>query len=351
MAGRMVAVPSQCTRRGAGAIALLLSALSACSAFDPVKETRYTLLNSDHYAELDMKDAHWLAYDDQHSRTFSCTNGAAGNHPPEECAQLYSPHFVVDGPKCQGVELTKEFDDPGPIYMDGLLPPMVDCAEDHPAQCLPRNKLDVSNMWGAGVGLAFSLDGKGPWDAKKHKVRGVAFDFIGSDEARSNLRVLIPTVLDATTPILPDRPLMRTDGTVIGTDGKIYGCDSEVVSPSATPLDRSDTTLGDVRPDGGSPEVLTSEQHPDGSAFWQQEATLIWGASPVNAGHNEFEWDHVLPPPGLSPDGRPEHMVSPYQFDKTRILGVHFQVVPCDPANNPPIPFRFSISNLALLEE
>ena len=330
------------------ALALVLSpmAICGCSSFDPVEETRFTLLDERTYAGLGIGDARWVAYDDQHSLTFACTNGAAGNHDPDQCSVLYQPSFSWPGPKClaERAELNEDLkqgdiEEPGPdgVCLQGLLRHVVDCV--HPdEQCYQSADGDVSNMWGAGVGLSFSSDGRTGWNPAQHGVRGVAFEFSGSQETKLNLRVEIPTVLDDSTPVPADRPLIRNDGSVIGTDGYVYDCNSKKGPKTAH------TRLGDVRVDDEL-HTLTSQEHPAGSPFWQPTATSAWVASPVSVGQNKFEWGQVLPPPGTKVG------TTSYDFDDRRILGVHFQVVHQDPENKSDIPFAFCIRNLAFLLE
>jgi hypothetical protein len=334
-----------------------LLAVSACSSFDPIEVPRYTLLVPENFDKLGIADAHWIAYDDQHSVTAACTNGAAGDHLPSECSLLLKdPPFTWDGPKCPpSAESLSEgeiapLEANGSICITGELRPLSHCV--HPqAQCYDTTDGgDVSNMWGAGVGLSFSASGKEPWDAGKHGVKGVAFDLSGVEESQLggsgfNLRVEVPIVLDGKTKIPSDRPLMRDDGSVLGLDGKLYGCNSgQITEPTTTPSPE----LSAVRADPDSQTVLTSEQHPFGSAFWQTPKTQLWGPSPVQIGHNEFDWPAVAPPPESQ---NTQHFVPYYSFDKSQVLGVHFQVVHPTPSNQSTVSFHFCIKNLALLLE
>ncbi len=163
MARRMVAVPWRAWPRAAS-LSLLLSAVCACSAFHPVGERRFTLLNDDNFERLEMLGAHWRAYDDQHSHTSPCTNGAAGNHDPEQCSSVDRPEFGWNGGKCKPTpeQLSKGDIDPEPsgsICVQGVLGKVLSCKTSL-EQCYHADgDEDVSNMWGAGVGLAFSEDG------------------------------------------------------------------------------------------------------------------------------------------------------------------------------------------------
>jgi hypothetical protein len=341
LAGRVV------TLRLRGALGLLLLGTAGCSSFDPATGTRFKLLNKDSYDELDMPDARWVAYDDQHSNTFSCTNGAAGNHKPEECSIMQEPSFDWEGPKRmadrgsldQG-KIT-EHDTDGifePICVRGLLRHNLPCDPlAAGVRCYEGDGRDVSNMWGAGVGLTFSVDGKIGWDAESHHVRGVAFEFDGTSDTMANFRVGIPTVLDADTPVPTDHPLIRSDGTVIGIDGQIYDWQANVIGTSAH------DTLGNANVDGGS-TVVTSDQHPNGSPFWQLGPTPGWVPSPVVKGQNRFDLREVLPPPLATLPVNKES----YSFaKKSRILGIHFQVVHQNPKSLDDIEFSFCIKNLA----
>ena len=352
MAKRVVISLWRGTALVAAPLGILLLGASACSSFDPVKETRFTLLHEGTYDALDISGAHWLAYDDQHSSSSTCTNGAAGNHEPEECTLLELPSFTWAGSKCPPSETQLaegHLPDPGPngsICIQGVIRPSRPCGtEEH--QCIDPDGIDYSNMWGAGVGLAFSDTGKRPWDGQTHEVKGVAFDFTGSEYARLNLRVQIPIVLDPSRRVSPNRPLMRSDGSVLGTDNKIYACDSDRVEPSG--MNRSQTTLGDALVGNQKGGVVTSERHPYGSPFWQVPTTIpTWGSSPVKVGHNEFGWQDVKHPPETPPDP-PQPDPNNYTFSETQILGIHFQVGPPVQGNKTDMPFAFCISKLALL--
>jgi len=345
----MVTVAWRCASVRAAAIGALLFGISACSAFDPVKETRFTLLNPNTYAALGMPNARWVAYDDQHSFSAACTNGAAGNHAPSECAVVYVPWSDWQNPKCPPTEeqLSEGYlHDPGPnghLCVRGVLHPLLPCGADRKTQCFGSNSgdeiVDQSNMWGAGVGLVFSPGNEG-WDAPGHKVRGVAFDFDGPEETRLNLRVGIPIVLDSKTLVPPGRPFMRSDGSVLGTDGKIYDCDSNDVSQSV--VKREETRLIDAVVDPKPGDIVTSERHPYGSPFWQLPSTTSWDSSPVKRGHNEFEWPDIAPPPEAAFN---------YLFDETQILGIHFQVVPPKNGGKNDLNFELCITNLAFLLE
>jgi hypothetical protein len=348
----MVAAPWQGACLGALAISLL--AVSACSSFDPVKATRYMLLNADNYDALDISDAHWVAFDEQHSFSAACTNGAAGNHAPKDCSEVYAPWSGWKDPKCppSEAELSQGYlADPGSngaICIQGVLRRTLACNTGS-AQCFQANGLDVSNMWGAGLGLTFSKFGKDAWSAPAHKVRGVAFDFSGSEETRLNLRVGIPIVLAPDIPVPSDRPFMRSDGSVLGTDGNIYNCDS---TQSKEPrVDRSTTTLKDALVEEHARDPVTSERHSYGSAFWQSpSANPSWGSSPVEVGHNEFAWSAVQQPPEAPPHaGEPDPYN--YPFSSAQILGIHFQVVPPPKGNKVDLNFAFCIRHLALLLE
>jgi hypothetical protein len=343
----MVTVPRQRVSLRAAALGLLLSGVCACSAFDPVEETRFELLHEGDHPQLEIFGAYWHAYDDQHSRTSPCTNGAAGRHAPEHCAHLDKPRFSWQGTKCPPSATQLEAGNPihpepnGSICIQGQIEKLLDC-ENPKEHCYSPNGQDVSNMWGAGVGLEFSNDGKQPWSAVKHGVKGVAFDLnFLPENGDLNLRVEIPTVfLPGQEPVSPNRPLMRDDGSVIGTNDKLYryDCDAQkLVGPSTINVTGS---LADVVATGSS-DNITSDQHPYGSAFWQPNP-MDWDPSPTRRGHNEFRFDEVALPPATDGDN--------YPFDKRQIAGIHFHVVQGIDKNETK-PFSFCISNLALLYE
>lgn len=346
------------------ACAVVLFGFSACSPFEPAQTTRFKLLHAGSDSELGISNAHWLAYDDQHSRTAACTNAVAGDHDPSDCSTWFHPSFDWPASKCvpDADELKQgEMTDPGPngsICVQGVLNPSLPCRTGS-AQCLASSddlnpSMDASNMWGAGFGLAFSASGKEPWDAIRHRVRGVAFDLSGVDEALLRDKILIlraelPIVLAANTAVPANHPLMRTDGSLIGVGGDLYryDCTTKAQSqshfeknPPNRPLQLGDT-LADADADAGTTaaaEIVTSELHPLGSPFWQLGPEASWGPSPMHVGHNEFEWSNVLPPKNSS-----------YDFDPTQILGVHFQVAHADPSRTVPLHFAFCIQNLAFL--
>ena len=333
---------------------LVLSVIPACSSFHPVEQTRYTLLNEQSYGTFGMRDAHWVAYDDQHSRFSACTNGAAGNHHPRECSHLDRPVFDWDGGKCppshddlaQGEALVKTSHG---ICIQGELSAYVPCTNP-PNQCSNSNSnkrdFDGSNMWGAGVGLTFSRLGDQPWNPQENAVKGVAFDLILFPEdtklggSELNLRVQVPSILlKKDVDVEYDQPLMTDEGAVIGPNGdgtaSRHGCDSKIRDANF-PI-----TLADVSSTG----TVTSEQHPYGSSYWQlptNDDDRDWGPSPVEPGHNQFEWNQVAHPPGREKN---------YEFDDTNVLGIHFQVAHPKIPNFTAYPFSFCIDNLAFLTE
>jgi hypothetical protein len=352
-------------RLGALSLTLVCWQLSACSAFDPVSVPRFEFLHAGDNPELGITGAHWIAYDDQHSRTSACTNGATGNHEPSECSTLYEPAFDWDGPKCPNGtnDLSQgEIADPGPngaVCIQGVLRRTSPCvrisdaeiAQGNPrTQCLDTNdsnhrSVDASNMWGAGVGLAFTAGDRG-WDARAHGVVGVAFDLSGLTDAKLaakelNFRVEIPIELDPDLDLLQGQPVMRSDGSVIGEDGDLYryDCQAKRISKSVPSAEQHTGKLSDVVVDG-EPTLVTSELHPQGSPFWQSGSEPLWVRSPAKAGHNELKFSSVLPPKD-----------SGYSFDDRRIVGIHFQMAHGDPSNTSDLPFAFCISNLAVIEE
>jgi hypothetical protein len=352
----MVAETRQRTWERAMVIGLALIGISACSAFDPVKETRFKWLRIGDDAELGISGARWVVYSDAHSLTSACTNGAAGNHHPDQCTVVDKPRLpAVKEPHCPEHaggpgELIPGLD--GSICMQGRLRKPVPC-EPASARCVDKgdDNRDLSNMWGAGVGLMFSEDGKTPWNANDHHVRGVAFDLSGlrEDELGKdalNVRVELPIVLDPKRQV-PDRdqPLTRDDGSVIGTDGRLYSynCTSQTVNDSDFPdfpAAPQRLRLEQVLSDPDAPQIVTSDLHPSGSPFWQEGSNSDWVPSPLHVGRNEFSWTEVLAPRD-----------SDYEFDETQLLGVHFQVVHAQKNNPDELPFSLCIKNLALLLE
>lgn len=340
------------------ALGLLLAGTAGCSSFDPVPGTRFQLLNEATYEKLQMPGAHWAAYDDQHSTRFQCTNGAAGDHDPSECSTLLEPMFTWDGPRCKEdrVDLASDLKQGAiaehqingvfePICIRGWLRPRKSCVGPGlETRCQSFDGTDASNMWGAGVGLTFSADGTTGWNAESHHVKGVAFELSGTSDTLDKLRVVIPTLLDATTPVPKDRPLIRADGTIVATDGIVYNC-------HLTETDRGAaySTLGDVNtPD--SSEILTSDQHPNASPFWQPYAVPSWSMSPTVAGQNRFDLSEVLPPPSTDTLMQPNPGSYPFT-DKTRILGIHFQVAQPKKNLDEAIEFSLCIKNLAFILE
>ncbi|HYP97985.1 MAG TPA: hypothetical protein VER96_04875 [Polyangiaceae bacterium] len=338
-------MPTQSTPLSALALGLSLFGLSACSSFDPVPETHFVLLNSSTYESLGMTSGpRWVVYDDQHSPTFSCTNGAAGKHAPEDCSLIYKePRFKAGGPKCLWERDPSDdgaLPEPGPegICIQGVRRPMLHCEdrETAPDRCFDDADGDESNMWGAGVGLSFSAEGTTAWNPNDHGVTGIAFEFTGPKSVKENLRVGIPTLLNESAVVSSERPLTRSDATVIDKNGKVYTCNGT----SVPPVQRTNT-LADVRVDG-QPSTLTSGQHPSGSSYWQEGSSTSWVASPVVDGQNQFDLSKVLPPP-LKDSGS-----KGFEFDRTQMLGIHFQVAYQENKHSE-LQFGFCIKNLALI--
>ena len=350
-----------CLRLGAFELGLVCCALCACSSFDPVSVPNFEYLQVGDNPGLGITGAEWVAYDDQHSRTSACTNGATGNHDPSECSELEQPHFEWEGSKCpDGKSEVYTFHDAkpnGPVCIRGWLRKMLPCEliseaqrmkHSAEAQCVSTTDLngksvDTSNMWGAGVGLAFNSN-EG-WNAPAHGVIGVSFDLsvlpdteLGANAL--NLRVEIPIALSETL-ALPrqEKPVTRSDGSVIGPNGKLYRYDCKSTLITQTDFPERTGTVADLAVDG-EPMLITSQLHPQGSPFWQPGTKSLWQPSPIKAGHNEFKWSSVLPP-----------AESGYEFDAHKIVGIHVQVVHPDPANLTDVQFDFCISNLAVLKE
>jgi hypothetical protein len=231
------------------------------------------------------------------------------------------------------------------ICIQGELAAFAPC-NNREAQCLDSvqdgQRQDVSNMWGAGVGLSFSDDGKQPWDPAVYGVKGIAFDLELFPEGTHlgdtglNIRVQIPSVLPPdNTNVSYNQPFLTEGGSVVDTHGNLYACDSDGVSTSRVTSPTLEQT---------SSGTITSEQHPYGSSFWQTQQAIEaggeWGPSPVAPSHNEFAWTQVAPPPGGQT----------YRFEASQILGVHFQVAhPRIDTRTTAFPFAFCINHLAFL--
>lgn len=349
MAGRVVTVLER--RAWLLVLGLALAQLSACSSFHPVSETRHTLLDDAHFRRLGMDQPYWHAYDDQHSHTSPCTNGATGNHLPSQCARIDPPpSFSWEGGKCppsdaQKRELEQKLEPvDGRICLQGTLDGVLSCVDKDSSRCIDTGG-DNSNMWGAGVGLEFSSDGKQEWDGLARGFTGLAFDLTILPEGSAlNLRVELPVALDPNT-VIPDKhPLMRDDGSVIATDGRVYGydCDADQLLPGpqlGLPIKLCQALVAD---DGDC--RVTSNQHPFGSPFWlSQDRDPTYRPSPIRAGHNEFTWQDVVAPP----------LDGTYDFERGKMLGIHFHVVhtenPTEIATSSS--FHFCIENLALLQQ
>jgi hypothetical protein len=233
------------------------------------------------------------------------------------------------------------------ICIQGELAAYVPCHNPE-AQCLDSKtdglSQDASNMWGAGVGLSFSDEGKQPWDPTAYGVKGVAFDLELFPESTHlgdmglNIRVQIPSVLlSDDTDDTYNQPFLTEAGSVVDTNGNVYDCHSKGVATDKV----SSPTL-----QATSSGTITSEQHPYGSSFWQTQKNIDaggeWEPSPVASGHNEFAWTQVAPPRGAPR----------YRFEASQILGVHFQVAhPKNDTRTTAFPFAFCINHLAFLLE
>jgi hypothetical protein len=386
VAGSVVAVAWRRIGLAAVAIGLLLSGVSACSSFDPVKERRYKLLRQSNDPDLDMVGAHWHVYDDQHSLKSACTNAAGGNHESWQCSTLTEPRFTWDGGVCPPTtgnlkrgELPASDPLAGsdePICLHGVIGEVLDCnTGTHPIKCYnAENAGDVSNMWGAGIGLRFSEGGQAAWSPTGHRIgaiRGVAFDVIdllALDGASDlNLRIEFPIALEGDTRVpFTKRPLMRDDGRVIGTDGILYG-DCEEEEPRLFPPLNKEPLESVVLSDLVAPsDAVTSNQHPYGHPFWQlpqlePDQKREWKPSPWKRGHNELVWKEVKAPPETKADGNydfPRYVDSDPDIELTQddlshydLLGIEFHVVPPASNNRDSIAFGFCIQNLAFLLE
>ncbi|HKO47540.1 MAG TPA: hypothetical protein VJV79_07450 [Polyangiaceae bacterium] len=353
MARRLVAETRGLMALGPLAIGLL-SMVSACSSFHPIEERRYKLLNRSNFAELWNRGAYWHAYDDQHSHTSPCTNVNAGNHPPAHCARVVTPPFFDwDGGKCpptgeNKATLTRPIlPDDGRICLQGSLDPVLPCVDGMTPTCNDEGG-DASNMWGAGVSLDFSADGQ-PWDAEGAGFSGMAFDLkIYPEQSAISLRVEMPVLLRSDME-LPNNPLMRDDGSVIGTDGELYS-DCRGVKPFPHAKHRP-LVLRDAVDPASAETMIVSSKHPRGSPFWREgvETDPNWDPSPVNPGHNEFSWGEIKRPPPEK-NSVPEH--DQYTFEMKNMMGINFHiVVPQNESTTSASGFHFCIDHLALLQK
>lgn len=196
-----------------------------------------------------------------------------GQHEPDECSTIFTPDPLVSGfPNEDGVMCTTG----ETAVVLACLPGVPNCAEGTP---------DYSNMWGAGIGLDLNAEGatdagpgaKRPYDPDAYGVVGVAFEI--DELPLPKLRVEFPIEL----------------------------------------------------PDG-----TTTEDHPDGSPYWNADST--YPPSPVNVGQNEFRWADVRAPR------------TSYVFERSKILAIQFHV-PAITTGTERGAYSFCIKNLEFLTE
>jgi hypothetical protein len=196
-----------------------------------------------------------------------------GMHTPEECSTITSPDPLIPGfPNTEGVMCTT-----------GETAVVLPCGAGVPL-CSPGDP-DYSNMWGAGIGLDLNAEGaadggtgaKHAYNPDLHGVVGIAFEI---DE--------IP------------QPLLRVEFPMI------------------------------------LPDESSTEDHPDGSPYW--DADSGYPPSPVEVGRNELRWDDVKSPR------------ENYAFDRTKILAIQFHV-PAITSGSMRGAYHFCIKNLTFLTQ
>jgi hypothetical protein len=201
---------------------------------------------------------------------------------------------------------------------------------------------DNSNIWGAGIGLDFSLNdpagstrdplihdgGRSVWNPKTYGVTGVGFDFALSygpsddPDQNANLRVEFPIELADVTNL----PSVRASGSTQWLGTASITDEKKIAGP------------GELYPDSPTP----SEEHPEGSPFWDAPASWPNVVSPVRQGHNVVHFSEVNPPPqDQIGDGS-------YKWDETRLLGIQFHV---PTRTKQADKFSFCISNLTLIRD
>ncbi|HTQ05303.1 MAG TPA: hypothetical protein VMI54_15675 [Polyangiaceae bacterium] len=214
---------------------------------------------------------------------------------------------------------------------------------------------DYSNMWGAGLGLDFSLEQtntrnpleRSTWDPAKYGITGIAFDF-SLTEGRDDpdfLRVEFPMLLPAglrlpsgPTPSGPDwiGTVSLMDDSTVGQPGDLYP--DSAYNPAA-----GDLSL----PLGSTP--VPSDEHPSGSPFWRDGSQKQWqtpGTRAVQRGHNVIHFDEVAAPPFSQmsvTDPDPTYVWVPSQM-----LGIQFHV---PTRTTQADAFSFCISNVTLVRD
>lgn len=316
----------------------------------------------------------WYAYGDQYDEPRRCLS--LGRHAPESCSSVSLPEALptFDFPNHGSICLTGEAAQvipclaptdvecvelgdgvPGPedvrvrAFTEGCTCGAATCVYDNElcycptAPAVPCHGDDNSNIWGVGVGLDFSLadpegktrdpliheGGRSIWNPESYGISGIAFDFsliYGLDDPtfdpdrNANLRVEFPMVLPEGT-TLPSG--------VVATSSQWPG--------TASIRNQTVRGPGEDYPDNPTP----SDEHPEGSPFWDAPRSFDHVTSPVRQGHNVVHFSDVNPPP------QDQILDGTYEWDETRLLGVQFHV----PTGKQRNKFRFCISNLTLIRD
>ncbi len=277
----------------------------------------------------------WFAYGDRYD-TQSCLR--FGMHG-DACSQVYWPPPDPTPTQCPGSDIAyttfplKFPNQDGVMCTEGQIGLVMTCDMNTVFNC--TEGFDYSNMWGAGIGLDFNLDTskgvrdpteRGTWNAEAHGIAGVAFDLQLMDDGDLGgpaLRVEFPIIMHGSDPtqtltLPPDKGAVS-----------LNPC-ADKVGPG-----------GDY-PDSPPP----SEEHPDGSPFWDAPPVFKTGitTSPVHTGHNEIRWSEVNPAP----------QQSDYAFQVNELLGIQFHVPSykgSEPDQSVHFGYGFCISNLTFLRE
>jgi hypothetical protein len=316
----------------------------------------------------------WYAYGDQYDEPKRCLT--LGRHAPETCSTVLSPEALP----------TFGFPNDGRLCLTGEAAPVVACLSPTEVECVdlgggvpgpadvhvraltdscgcggptciqgtelcycptkplvPCDGDDNSNIWGAGIGLDFSLkdaagttrdaligdDGRSVWNPETYGISGIAFDFSLSYSSadsthdpnhNANLRV--------------EFPIQIPDGTRLPTAAAPR---SSQWPGTASIRDETVRQFGEAYPDIPTP----SDEHPEGSPFWDAPPTWDHVTSPVRSGHNVVRFDEVrAPPQDQIEDGK-------YDWNETQLLGVQFHV----PTGKQRDQFSFCITNLTLIRD
>jgi len=359
-------------------VLMVLPGVLSVACYDLKKEDPGVALTPDLHGVVSVHEVgiqgRWYAYGDQYDEPKRCLS--LGRHAPETCSTVTSPEalptfeFANNGSLCltgeaapvvpclasTEVECVALGDGvPGPD--DVHVRPLVDSCTCGAATCLQASELcycpttpmvpcdgdDNSNIWGAGIGLDFSLNdaagntrdplihdgGRSAWNPETYGISGIAFDFsliyglvdaTYDPDRNANLRVEFPMVL----------PQGKTLPTAVTARSSQW-------PGTASIKDETVSWPGQDYPDIPTP----SDEHPEGSPFWDAPGTWDHVTSPVRQGHNVVHFSQVNPPPqDQIVDGK-------YDWDETQLLGVQFHV----PTGKKRNKFSFCISNLTLIRD